>query len=619
MISPRELHINVPVLARVEGEGALTLHIKGQAIERLDLRIFEPPRLFEKLLEGRSYEQVPDMVARICGICPVAYQMSAVQALEQIFGPVQDPWVRAVRRLFYCGEWLQSHSLHIHLLAAPDFLGFDSAPAMAAQYPDEVRRGLRLQALGNDIMQLIGGRSVHPVGACVGGFHHQPDTAAMQELKLRLIAGLDDASELVRWCAALDLPDDDQVFCAVALRHADEYPMNAGRIISSAGLDIDIADYEAHFREHQVPHSTALHSLLEGAPYLVGPLARVNLNLDRLPGAVQSVLEETGIRFPSRNMFHSIVARAAETHYALLEAVRLIDTLPAVSQAAVAVQPRAGTGFGCTEAPRGLLWHRYETDADGRIVAARIVPPTSQNQVRIEEDIRLSLERFGLQHSEAELRTRAEKVIRNYDPCISCATHFLKLKLERESRPAGQPLPAAPDPVSTPAPAPVCIIGVGSSHGLDAVGLMAVEALDASGFAARFRPGLLRLENCAAPAALPALLADARLLVFIDALSAEHEAGSWRRIERDDIAAVSGRNSSHEMGVAEAIAVCESLAAVAPQIVCFGIGTGPVAADRAVRTADGIVSGILDELAGTIGEEIDAWLATWQENDVSMQ
>ena len=609
MTSRQELRINVPVLARVEGEGALTLHVRDQSIEQLDLRIFEPPRLFEKLLEGREYHQVPDMVARICGICPVAYQMSAVHALEQIFGPVQDPWVRAMRRLFYCGEWLQSHSLHIHLLAAPDFLGFNSAPAMAAEYPGEVRRGLRLQALGNDIIRLIGGRSVHPVGACVGGFHHQPEAAALQTLRERLDAGLEDARALVGWCAALDLPDDDQAFCSVALRHPDEYPMNAGRIVSSAGLDIDTADYEVHFREHQVPHSTALHSLLDGEPYLVGPLARINLNLERLPEAVREVLLETGIRFPSRNMFHSIVARAAEIYYVLLEAVRLIDTLPAAAQAAVAIEPRAGTGFGCTEAPRGLLWHRYETDGDGRIVAARIVPPTSQNQVRIEEDIRLSLERFGLQHSEDELRVRAETVIRNYDPCISCATHFLKLKLERDPRPAGHKLPAAPGPASAPAAAPVCIIGIGSPHGLDALGWEAVRTLETSGFAKRLRAGLVRMEICAAPATLPALLADTRLLIFIDALSAEHKTGGWRRIERDELDTVSGAHSSHSLGIAEAVAVCESLAVVPQRIVCYGIGTGPAAAVGPVVTPQEVVSALIDELADAMAEEIDHFLA----------
>lgn len=429
MTERQEIHINVPVLARVEGEGALTLHIRDGAIENLDLRIFEPPRLFEKLLEGREYHEVPDMVARICGICPVAYQMSAVHALEQIFAVEPGPRVRAMRRLFYCGEWIQSHSLHIHLLAAPDFLGFDSAPAMAQAYPREVRRGLRLQALGNDIIRLLGGRSVHPVGARVGGFHRLPAAGEFNVLREQLVAALEDAEELVRWTASLDLPVDEQDFCSVSLRHSGEYPMNAGRIISSNGLDISIGEYEGNFREFQVPYSTALHALLDDKPYLVGPLARVNLNHDQLPDVIHDILRQTGIGFPSRNMFYSIVARAVEICYALFEALRLLDALQVLPDVPVDLRPCAGTGFGCTEAPRGLLWHRYETGDDGRIISARIVPPTSQNQARIEQDIRASLEAYGLDHGKDAMRLRAETVIRNYDPCISCASHFLKLKV----------------------------------------------------------------------------------------------------------------------------------------------------------------------------------------------
>jgi sulfhydrogenase subunit alpha len=425
-----ETRIIVPVLARVEGEGALILHLRNGKIERLELRIYEPPRLFEKFLEGRDWQEVPDMVARVCGICPVAYQMSAVHALEQAFGVDAGPRVRALRRLFYCGEWIQSHSLHIHLLAAPDFLGFDSAPAMARRYPGEIRRGLRLQALGNDIIRLLGARSVHPVGARVGGFHRIPAPAEMQALRERLVAAQEDARALVHWTAGLELAADEQEFTSVALRHADEYPMNEGRIVSSDGLDIPVEEYERHFREFQVPWSTALHSLLHEQPYLVGPLARLNLNHDRLPSAVLDLLRDTGIGFPSRNMFHSIVARAIEIYGSLLEAIRLLDGDDGTACTTPPIAPRAGTGFGCTEAPRGLLWHRYATDAQGRIVSARIVPPTSQNQARIEVDLRASLESHGLARPAEDLRRHAETVIRNYDPCISCATHFLRLRVD---------------------------------------------------------------------------------------------------------------------------------------------------------------------------------------------
>ncbi len=433
MTDQREIRIEVPVLARVEGEASLTLRARGGHIEELKLRIFEPPRLFEKFLEGREYAEVPDMVARICGICPVAYQMSAVQALETLFGIEPDPWVRAQRRVMYCGEWLQSHSLHIHLLAAPDFLGFPNAIALAAKHPEIVRRGLVLQALGNDLIRLYGGRSVHPVGVRVGGFHHAPAPAEVQALLVRLQAALPEAEALLAWSASLSLPADDQEFTSVALRHASEYPMNEGRLVSDRGLDIAIDEFEQHFSEHQEPTSTALYCHLDGRPYLVGPLARLNLNHDRLPAAVRAALERSGLVFPSRNMFHSLAARAVEMLLALHEAIRLLAEYRFPDRPHAAVTPRAGSGFGCTEAPRGILWHRYDLHADGRVRQARIVPPTSQNQARIEEDLRHSLESYGLEHSDAELRLHGETVIRNYDPCISCATHFLDLRLERSA------------------------------------------------------------------------------------------------------------------------------------------------------------------------------------------
>jgi len=431
MSEERRIAINVPALARVEGEGALEVTIEAGRIVDLKLRIYEPPRLFEKLLEGRDYHEVPDMVARICGICPVAYQMSAVQAIESIMGIDSDPWVRAMRRVFYCGEWIESHSLHIHLLAAPDFLGFNGIIEMAKVYPDEVRRGLRLQALGNELIRLFGARSVHPVGARVGGFHHAPSLGEVAVLRDKLRATLPEAAALVRWTASLPMPDRGDVIPCVAMRHPDEYPMNAGRIVSTRGLDIAIAEFDHHFKEHQVPHSTALHCLLAGKPYLVGPLARLNLNLDRLPEAVCDVLAEAGISWPSHNMFHSIVARAAEVYYALGEAVRLLDAYVPASPPYLTAPARAGVGYGCTEAPRGLLWHRYELDAAGCVVSARIVPPTSQNQARIEQDLHQSLVALGLDQAQDQLRLHCEQVIRNYDPCISCASHFLDLRLHR--------------------------------------------------------------------------------------------------------------------------------------------------------------------------------------------
>ncbi len=429
-MTSRTTKIEVPILARVEGEGALSLTIKNNTIETIQLRIYEPPRLFEKFLEGREPNEVIDAVARICGICPVAYQMSAVHAIESIFDLQITPWVRELRRLLYCGEWMESHGIHIHMLALPDFLGYNSVMEMAKDHPDIVSRGMTLHALGNELMALIGKRSVNPVSVCVGGFYKALDPSEVKKVCDKFIAHLPMAEELLRWSATLPLPDITQAFTCVSLHHPSEYAMNEGRIISSSGLDIDNTDFDQHFKETQVAYSTALHCTLDGKSYLTGPLARVNNNYAELPAQVKQKIEQCGIPFPSQNMFHSIVARAIEIYYAMHEAIRIMQNYT-VDTAHVDYIAQAGVGFGATEAPRGLLWHRYELDANGLVKTSRIVPPTSQNQARIEEDLRLSLEKYGLEHSDQELRLHSEMTIRNYDPCISCSTHFLTLNVNR--------------------------------------------------------------------------------------------------------------------------------------------------------------------------------------------
>lgn len=423
--------INIPILARVEGEGALHLQLSNNEIQALELRIYEPPRLFEKFLEQRPYSDVLDMVARICGICPVAYQMSASHAIEQCFGLQPSATVRDMRRLFYCGEWLESHSLHIHFLAAPDFFNFKSAPEMAKVYPEEIRRGLRLQNLGHELIRLLGGRAVHPIGACIGGFYQAPRASAIHAMLHQVKERIKDCEDLLQWVASFPQPHKAHDFNSVSLRHPDEYPMNEGRIVSSQGLDINIDDFETYFKEFQVPYSTALHCLLEDKPYLVGPLARVNLNHDHLPLTIKDRITALGIVFPSNNMFHSIIARAVEIYYCVLEAVRILEAYVAPTMPNIAITPRPGIGYGCTEAPRGLLWQRFEMDSDGLVKSVRIVPPTSQNQAKIEDDLRISLKQFGLDKPVSSLRNYSEMIIRNYDPCISCATHFLTLTVDR--------------------------------------------------------------------------------------------------------------------------------------------------------------------------------------------
>jgi sulfhydrogenase subunit alpha len=422
--------IEVNNLARVEGEGALTVHVRDGAVTHVALRIFEPPRFFEAFLRGRSYAEAPDITARICGICPVAYQMSAVHAMEDAFGVTIDPAIRALRRLLYCGEWIESHVLHIALLHAPDFLGYDDAIQMAGDYPEIVERALRLKKAGNDIVALLGGREIHPINVRIGGFYRIPPASAWKEIREELKWARDEALALTAWTGELPMPDFERDYEFVALRHPDEYPFNEGRLVSNGGLDIAVAEYEDAFEEIHVAHSTALHSRLrDRGNYLVGPLARYNLNYDRLTPLAQEAAQAAGIDKVCRNPFQSIVVRSIETLHAVDEALQILGEYPEPERAAAEVTPKAGRGHGCTEAPRGILYHRYDVDESGAIVAALIVPPTAQNQPTIEEDLRTYVPP-RMQLPLNELTWQCEQAIRNYDPCISCSTHYLRLEIE---------------------------------------------------------------------------------------------------------------------------------------------------------------------------------------------
>jgi sulfhydrogenase subunit alpha len=428
----RERKLVTEYLARVEGEGAMEVRLRDGRVEDVKLRIYEPPRFFEAFLRGRRFTEVPDITARICGICPVAYQMSSIAAMEDACGADPPQPIRDLRRILYCGEWIESHALHVFMLHAPDFLGYASGFEMARDHRELVERALALKKAGNALMRVIGGREIHPINVRVGGFYRAPARTELRPVVAQLEEAREFAVEAVAWTAALPCPDFEEEFEWVALSHPDVYAIESGRLASSGGLDLEPAEYEDHFAEEQVPHSTALHSRLRasGSAYLCGPLARWALNRDRLSPLALDAAERAGLEPECRNPFRSIVVRAVEILYAIDEALRLLGRYEPFDPPAVEVPARAATGHGWTEAPRGLLWHRYSIDADGTILDAKIVPPTSQNQARIEQSM------FGFVGLHAtlpddELQHRCEQAVRSYDPCISCATHFLRLEVDR--------------------------------------------------------------------------------------------------------------------------------------------------------------------------------------------
>ncbi|MGE5777760.1 MAG: Ni/Fe hydrogenase subunit alpha [Hyphomicrobiales bacterium] len=398
------------------------------------LAIVEPPRFFEALLRGRDFREAPDITARICGICPVAYQMSAVHAMEAACGIAVDGPLRKLRRLLYCGEWIQSHVLHIYMLHAPDFLGYGSVVEMARDHRAAVERGLRLKKAGNAIMALLGGRAIHPINVCVGGFYQVPKRRDLGPIAEDLKWAREAALETARWTSSFAFPDIRRDYELVALREEEGYPFNEGRIVSSGGLDLRFDSFEESFPEHQVGHSTALHARIEGrGAYLLGPLARYGLNYDRLSPVAREAAREAGLGSVCLNPFQSIVVRSIEVLHACDEALRLIENYEEPDSPCIDVVPRAGIGCWSTEAPRGLLYHRYQIAEDGTILTALIVPPTAQNQGSIEDDVRAVLA-ANLDLTDEALTARCEQAIRNYDPCISCATHFLKLDIDRAGR-----------------------------------------------------------------------------------------------------------------------------------------------------------------------------------------
>lgn len=429
MVETRTL--KVEALARVEGEGSLSIKVRDGRVKEVHFGIFEPPRFFEAFLKGRDYREVPDITARICGICPIAYMMGASQALEQILGLTVTKPVRDLRRLIYCGEWLESHALHVYMLHAPDFLGLPDALELAKVDRALVERALRLKKLGNTIIETIGGRAVHPVNLRVGGFYKAPEVAAIRSLEAELEWALETSVATVALVGGFDFPDVHQEYTFMALRHPDEYAIHEGRLATSTGGDYPVAAFYNHVVEDHVPWSNALYGVSkDGGAHHVGPLARYAINHDKLCAEARAAAKSAGLGAVVNNPFQSIVVRAVELVQVCIDALALVRGYVQPDRPYVEGPIRAGEGHGATEAPRGLCYHRYRIGADGAVSDARIVPPTAQNQRVIELDL-MAVVQGLLDQPDPVIKWRAEQAIRNYDPCISCATHFLKLDMDR--------------------------------------------------------------------------------------------------------------------------------------------------------------------------------------------
>ncbi|MBV9208290.1 MAG: hydrogenase maturation protease [Actinobacteria bacterium] len=599
MTHKNERVLSVAELARVEGEGALYVRARGDRVEEVRLDIYEPPRFFEAFLRGRGHTEPPDITARICGICPVAYQMSACQAIEDACGVTVDGPIADLRRLLYCGEWIESHALHIYLLHAPDFLGYASGIEMAADRRDIVARGLAMKKAGNAIMERVGGRAIHPVNVRVGGFYRAPARAELAGLTEPLRRALDTALDTVRWVAGFDFPDHDRDVDMLALSRPGTYAIERGELVTRSGRAFPAAQFDENVIEEHVPHSTALHAhLAGGSRYLTGPLARYALNSRWLSPVAREAASAAGLGPVCDNPFRSIVVRAVEVVYAIEEALRLIDGYVPPDPPAVDVPPRPGAGHGVTEAPRGTCYHRYEIGADGLIASARIVPPTSQNQAAIEADLRAFVEpRLGL--DDAELTRRCEQAIRNYDPCISCSTHFLELTIERSL--SGTSMAHLPHtgPV-TAGDGAIVVIGVGNEFRRD----------DGAGPAVigRLRglvpPGVRLVITDGEPVRLIEAWTGAAIAVVVDAVRARPpHPGRIHRFTLDGGPRADGARaaSSHGLSLDDAVRLAMALDRMPGRLIVHAIEAadltqGPGLTPPVEAAVDTVAGAILDDL-----------------------
>ena len=432
MATSRTLDVNIHHITRVEGHGNVVLNVKDGVIERLDLEIVESPRFFEAFLRGKSYTDVNHIASRICGICATGHTCASLAATEAAMGIPISQQTRLLRRLMLHGETIQSHILHVYFLVAPDLLGVGSVIPLAESHPDVVKRALRLKGLGNEICRVVSGRHIHPISAVPGGFTNRVSERSLRELREEIVKHVPDIEATVQTLVSLELPDVSRPTEYVSLSHPDYYTFLEGDILSSRIGSFKAADYRNVVKESVVGHSTAKHASTGGESYAVGALARFNNNHAKLLSEARAAAAELGLKRVSTNPFHNNLAQVVESVHCMYDSLNIIDELLArgLSDERPHVRPKAGRGVGAVEVPRGILFHDYEYDDRGLIVAANLIIPTAQNLANCETDLRTLVPEV-LDRPEKEIVGFMEGIVRAYDPCISCSVHLLDVEFIR--------------------------------------------------------------------------------------------------------------------------------------------------------------------------------------------
>ncbi|MEM4576006.1 MAG: Ni/Fe hydrogenase subunit alpha [Candidatus Nezhaarchaeales archaeon] len=418
-------------LTRVEGHGAIRVLIDGSKVKDVKLELFEGPRFIEKILVGKMYYEAPDIVARICSICPEPHQIATVEAIEKAFRASVGRQIKLLRELQLLADVISSHALHLYFLALPDYLGYPDVFSMTSKYGQEIRVGLQLKKTGNAIKETVSGRSIHGCTVKPGGYTRIPSVEELEWLSKLLKQSIEGALMTVKLFSSFDYPDfarDENVFMAVDPGSA--YGFSGDHILISTGEKYPVEEYKLLTNEVALPYSTAKRSTYRGKSFMVGALARIALNGSKLRGQAAEMLKDVESKLDLMNPLTNNLAQAIELVYAIGRAIDIIDELldeGLKQDTEVRLKPVKGLGASCVEAPRGTLYHCYELDDDGRVVKADIVTPTAQNAANIEKYIKISVERL-LPRAYRELERFLELIARAYDPCISCATHLIKVE-----------------------------------------------------------------------------------------------------------------------------------------------------------------------------------------------
>lgn len=422
--------ITVGHLARVEGHGGIFVHLVGNKVEKVEFRISEGMRFFEALVLGRQFIEIPSLVSRICAICSHNHAITAAMALEHALGIETSRQTKLLRDLAFQGAAIESHALHVFMLALPDFLQHPSVISLASENPELVKVALQLKKLGNTIQEVVGGRAVHPVNYVVGGFGRLPTCEELGALLPLLDQGLTLAMKAVEAISAITIPkvvNDTLDFAALVPE--EDFFFFGTQVRHSDGTVFPVAEYRAFTNERVVSHSHAKHSLWKGRPFMVGALARLALNSDRVQGAARKAWETLSFDPKSGNVLYNNIAQLIEMVFAIERAKEILVGLLSEGlrpEEPIKIQAKAGYGVAATEVPRGTLYHAYEISGSGEVVSADIITPTAQNAAHVEAQVRVHAETLADQVNDEALKHVLEMVARAYDPCISCSVHLLR-------------------------------------------------------------------------------------------------------------------------------------------------------------------------------------------------